>query len=168
MHHLFRTAAIAAALTLVSGATYANDADKADQKAGMEKSGTMDSKVESKIENNKAENTTGSATTGLTPSGDGVFGQDQVTLTAQQEQNIYEAAQAMDAQALPSAVTLAVGLKLPDDFTAGEIPADVKEKIGDRKIEDFHLAMTEQDNAILVDPTTKTVKAVITKEEGSK
>ena len=89
-----------------------------------------------------------------------------VKLSGEQKQALYKAASDFDAQDVPQAVPgkpIVAGDEVPDGFSLQPIPDDVKQVQG-ADLEDFRIAKVEGGNVIVVDPTTKTVQAVITQQ----
>ena len=94
--------------------------------------------------------TTGQATTSAA----------QLNLTAQQKQQLFQAAQSLPKQNV-SAASLAAGSKLPSGLKLSAVPSGAKPALGSAG-QSFEIAKLQNGDVIVADPKSKMVQAVIT------
>lgn len=84
----------------------------------------------------------------------------QLTLTAQQKQQLFQAAQSLPQQNM-NAASLAAGSKLPNGVKLSAIPSNAKKQIGSA-VSNSEIAKLQNGDVIVANPRSKMVQAVIT------
>jgi hypothetical protein len=86
-----------------------------------------------------------------------------IGLTASHKRIIYDNIASEQAQTLSGDPWLAVGSTVPDSLTLNIMPIVVKDQIG--LLRDFKFVKLTGDNILIVDPATRKVVDIITKQE---
>jgi hypothetical protein len=85
----------------------------------------------------------------------------QLSLTAQQKQQLFQAAQSLPAQNFGNGAMPAAGSKLPSGIKLSAIPSSAKQKLGSA-VQSSEMAKLQNGDVILANPKSKMVQAVIT------
>jgi Spy/CpxP family protein refolding chaperone len=89
----------------------------------------------------------------------------QLTLTAQQKQQIFNAAQSLPQQNAQRA-SLSAGSKVPSNVTLSPLPQQAKQNAGSA-LQNSEIAKLQSGEVIVVNPSSKTVQAVITPQDAN-
>ncbi len=91
----------------------------------------------------------------------------QLTLTPQQKQQIFNTAQSLPQQNAQSAsLSLSPGSKVPSDVTLSPLPQQAKQNLGSA-LQNSQIAKLQNGEVIVVNPSNKTVQAVITAQDAN-
>jgi hypothetical protein len=88
-----------------------------------------------------------------------------VSLTPQQKQAIFNAAQSLPQENAQSA-SLSTGSKVPSTMTLHPLPQQAKQNVG-TNLQNSEIAKLQNGDVIVVNPSDKTVQAVITQQDAS-
>jgi Spy/CpxP family protein refolding chaperone len=88
----------------------------------------------------------------------------QLNLTPQQKQQIFNAAQSLPQQNAQSA--LSPGSKVPSNLTLSPLPQQAKQNLGST-LQNSQIAKLQNGEVIVVNPSNKTVQAVITAQDAN-
>ena len=89
----------------------------------------------------------------------------QINLTPQQKQQIFNAAQSLPQEQGQSA-SLSTGSKVPSNMTLHPLPQQAKQTLG-TTLQNAEIAKLQNGDVIVVNPSDKTVQAVITAQDAS-
>ena len=89
-----------------------------------------------------------------------------IGLTASHKRIIYDNIANEQAQTLSGDARLAVGSTIPDSLMLNAIPIEVKDQIG--VLKDFKFVKLTGDNILIVDPASRKVVDIITKQEAGR
>ncbi len=89
----------------------------------------------------------------------------QVSLTSEQKQQIFNAAQSLPQQNAQSS-SLAPGSKVPSNVTLSPLPQEAKQNVGSA-LQNSEMAKLQNGDVILANPRNKTVQAVITAQDAN-
>jgi hypothetical protein len=89
-----------------------------------------------------------------------------IGLTASHKQIIYDNTASEQAQTLPDDPQLAAGSTIPDSLMLNTMPIVVKDQIG--LLRDFKFVKLTGDKILLVDPASRKVVDIITKQEAGR
>jgi hypothetical protein len=89
----------------------------------------------------------------------------QVSLTTQQKQQIFNAAQSLP-QENAQAASLSPGSKVPSNITLHPLPQQAKQNVGST-MQNSEIAKLQNGDVIVVNPSNKTVQAVITPQDAN-
>lgn len=103
---------------------------------------------------------TGGTTTGTAPELQGIG------LTASHKRIIYENVAGERTQDVSGGQKPAVGGTIPDSVMLNEMPIEVKDQVG--LLRDFKFAKLPGDNIVIVDPASRKVVDIITKDEAGR
>ena len=89
----------------------------------------------------------------------------RLDLSKAQERTIYQAVDKTAAQPAPSNMPMIVGAMVPGSMELKEFPAPVAQQVA--AVKNLKYVRLQDDKVLLVDPTNRVVKGIITKAEGS-
>jgi Protein of unknown function (DUF1236) len=89
-----------------------------------------------------------------------------IGLTVSHKQLIYENIANEKAQTIAGDLRLSVGSTVPDSLTLNAMPIAVKDQIG--LLKDFKFAKLIGDNILIVDPVSRKIVDIITKQEAER
>ena len=89
-----------------------------------------------------------------------------IGLTASHKQIIYDAIANEQEQTISGDPQLAVGNTVPDVVTLNTMPIEVKDKIG--LLKDYKFVKLPTDKILIVDPTSRKIMDIISKQEAGK
>jgi hypothetical protein len=89
----------------------------------------------------------------------------QVSLTPQQKQAIFNAAQSLPEESGQSA-SLSTGSKVPSTIRLHPLPQQAKQNVG-TSLQNSEIAKLQNGDVIVVNPSDKTVQTVITQQDAS-
>ncbi len=89
----------------------------------------------------------------------------QLTLTPQQKQQIFNAAQSLPQQNAQSS-SLSPGSKVPSNVTLSPLPQQAKQNVGSA-LQNSEIAKLQSGEVIVANPSNKTVQAVITAQDAN-
>ena len=89
-----------------------------------------------------------------------------IGLTASHKQIIYDKIIGERSQSLPDDQQLAVGKTIPDSVMLNTMPIEVKDQIG--LLKDFKYVKLRDDKILIVDPATREIMDIITKQESGR
>ena len=89
-----------------------------------------------------------------------------IGLTASHKRIIYDNIASEQAQTLSGDPRLAVGSTIPDSLMLNTMPIAVKDQIG--LLRDFKFVMLTGDNILIVDPASRKIVDIITKQEAGR
>ena len=87
-----------------------------------------------------------------------------IGLTASHKRIIYDNIASEQAQTVSGDLRLAVGSTIPDSLMLNSMPIAVKDQIG-LLLRDFKFVKVTGDNILIVDPTSRKIVDIITKQE---
>ena len=87
-------------------------------------------------------------------------------LTASHKQIIYDKIIGERSQSLPGGQQLTVGQTIPDSVTLNTMPIEVKDQIG--LLKDYKYVKFLDDKILIVDPATREIMDIITKQESGR
>ncbi|MGB7781432.1 MAG: DUF1236 domain-containing protein, partial [Pseudolabrys sp.] len=87
-----------------------------------------------------------------------------IGLTASHKRIIYDNIASEQAQTVSGDLRLAVGSTIPDSLILNSMPIAVKDQIG-LLLRDFKFVKVTGDNILIVDPTSRKIVDIITKQE---
>ena len=89
-----------------------------------------------------------------------------IGLTASHKQIIYDKIIGERSQSLPDDHQLAVGKTIPDSVMLNTMPIEVKDQIG--LLKDFKYVKVPDDKILIVDPATREIMDIVTKQESGR
>ena len=87
-----------------------------------------------------------------------------IGLTASHKRIIYDNIASEQAQTVSGDLRLAIGSTIPDSLMLNSMPIAVKDQIG-LLLRDFKFVKVTGDNILIVDPTSRKIVDIITKQE---
>ncbi len=122
---------------------------------GAAQANSMNKSTSSQPQSSFSRQTTGQSTSSAS----------QVSLTAQQKQDIFNAAQSLPQQNAQSS-SLSPGSKVPNNVTLSPLPQQAKQNLGST-LQNSQIAKLQNGDVIVANPGDKTVQAVITSQDAS-
>ena len=89
-----------------------------------------------------------------------------IGLTASHKQIIYDKIIGERSQSLPDDQQLAVGKTIPDLVMLNTMPIEVKDQVG--LLKDFKYVKVRDDKILIVDPATREIMDIVTKQESGR
>jgi hypothetical protein len=89
-----------------------------------------------------------------------------IGLTASHKQIIYDGVTNEQEQTFSGDLSLSVGSTIPDSLTLNAVPIAVKDQIG--LLKDFKFVKLAGDNILIVDPATRKIMDIVTKQEAGR
>ena len=89
-----------------------------------------------------------------------------IGLTASHKQIIYDKIIGERSQSLPDDQQLAVGKTIPDSVMLNTMPIEVKDQVG--LLKDYKYVKLRDDKILIVDPATREIMDIITKQESGR
>ena len=89
-----------------------------------------------------------------------------IGLTASHKRIIYDNIASEQAQTLSGDSQLAIGSTIPDSLMLNTMPIEVKDQIG--LLKDFKFVKLRDDKILIVDPATREIMDIITKQEAGR
>jgi hypothetical protein len=89
-----------------------------------------------------------------------------IGLTASHKQIIYDKIIGERSQSLPDDQQLAIGKTIPDSVILNTMPIEVKDQVG--LLKDFKYVKLRDDKILIVDPATREIMDIITKQESGR
>ena len=86
-----------------------------------------------------------------------------IGLTASHKQIIYDKIIGERSQSVPDNQQITVGMTIPDSVMLNTMPIEVKDQIG--LLKDFKYVKLQDDKILIVDPATREIMDIITKQE---
>jgi hypothetical protein len=89
-----------------------------------------------------------------------------IGLTASHKQIIYDGVANEQEQTFSGDPSISIGSTIPDSLTLNAVPIAVKEQIG--LLKDFKFVKLAGDNILIVDPATRKIMDIVTKQEAGR